>query len=149
MGTDGRIALPRGAYTELIVRRTEDRNLVIDLDSVDVEGVRYGVTSSVTRSSPGGRRDGVGANRRTGEYAGTGAVVGAIIGAIAGGGKGAAIGAGAGAGAGIGVETLTRGKSIKIPAESILSFRLEAPLQMGAAETGRARRGLHYHEPIR
>ena len=149
MGTDGRVALPRGAYTELIVRRMEDRSLVIDLDSVDVGGVRYAVTSSVIRTRAGGRRDGVGMNRRTGEFAGGGSMVGAIIGAIAGGGKGAAIGAGAGAGAGIGLQTLTRGKSVKIPAESILSFRLQAPLQMGAAETGSARRGRHYHEPIR
>lgn len=149
MGTDGRVALPRGAYAELIVRRLEDRSLVIDLDSVDVDGVRYAVTSNAIRSSAGGRRDGVGANRRTGEFAGGGSVVGAIIGAIAGGGKGAAIGAGAGAGAGIGLQTLTRGKSLRIPAESILTFRLEAPLQMGAAESGRARRGLHYHEPLR
>ena len=42
-------------------------------------------------------RDGVGKNKRTGIFAGTGAAAGAIIGAIAGGGKGAAIGAASGA----------------------------------------------------
>ena len=45
---------------------------------------------------------GVGANKRTAEMVGGGAVLGTLIGAIAGGGKGAAIGAVAGAGAGAG-----------------------------------------------
>src|SRR6266404_6245546 len=52
------------------------------------------------------RRDGVGGNKRTGQFVGTGAVLGAIIGAIAGGGKGAAIGAVAGAGAGAGAQII-------------------------------------------
>ena len=66
------------------MRRLEGRSLVIDLDSVDVDGVRQAVTSNAIRSSAGGRRDGVGADRRTGEFADGGSVVGAIIGAIAG-----------------------------------------------------------------
>jgi len=55
-------------------------------------------------------------------------VLGAIIGAIAGGGKGAAIGTIAGAGAGGAVQVLTHGQQIRIPSETTLDFRLEAPL---------------------
>lgn len=55
---------------------------------------------------------------------GGGAALGAIIGAIAGGGKGAAIGAGVGGAAGTGAAAATRGKSVTLPAESILRFRL-------------------------
>ena len=73
----------------------------------------------------------MGANKRTAKFAGGGAALGAIIGAIAGGGKGAAIGAATGAGAGAGTQIFTRG-SVKVPAESVLTFQLQAPLQLEA-----------------
>ena len=60
--------------------------------------------------------------------------LGAVIGAIAGGGKGAAIGAGAGAGAGALTQTLTKGGSIKVPAESVLTFELDKPLRVRVSE---------------
>jgi hypothetical protein len=59
-----------------------------------------------------------------------GAALGAIIGGIAGGGKGAAIGAGVGAGAGAGVNVITKGEQVKVPAETLLEFRLEQPLSV-------------------
>lgn len=76
------------------------------------------------------RRDGVGGNKRTGQFVGTGAVLGAIIGAIAGGGKGAAIGAVAGASAGAGAQIITRGKEVHVPAETVIRFRLDRPLRL-------------------
>jgi len=54
--------------------------------------------------------------------------VGALIGGIAGGGSGAAIGAGAGAAAGVGTNLATRGEPAVIAAESLLEFRLQAPV---------------------
>lgn len=54
--------------------------------------------------------------------------VGAAIGAIAGGGKGAAVGAGVGAGAGTATAVATRGEAATIPAESVLTFALKAPV---------------------
>lgn len=54
--------------------------------------------------------------------------VGAAIGAIAGGGRGAAVGAGVGAGAGTATAVATRGEPAAIPAESVLTFRLKAPV---------------------
>src|SRR6185369_14464069 len=74
-----------------------------------------------------GNDQGIGKNKRTGEYIGGGAVLGTLLGAIAGGGKGAAIGAAAGAAAGGTAQVLTRGKEVKIPAESNLRFRLDNP----------------------
>lgn len=56
---------------------------------------------------------------------GAGAVIGAAIGAVAGGGKGAAIGAGAGAAAGTGAVLIANGKSVEIPVESRLTFRVK------------------------
>lgn len=77
-------------------------------------------------------QSGIGANRRTGEFTGGGAAIGAIIGAIAGGGKGAAIGGGSGAGAGALTQILTKG-TIKVPVETILTFKLDKPLRVKAA----------------
>ncbi len=56
------------------------------------------------------------------------AALGAVIGAIAGHGAGAAIGAGAGAGAGAIDVLTTRGKDLKLGPETLLIFRLNAPL---------------------
>lgn len=59
---------------------------------------------------------------------GIGAGLGAAIGAIAGGGKGAAIGAAVGGAAGGGTVLATRGEDAVIPAESVLTFTLQAPI---------------------
>jgi hypothetical protein len=142
----GSVAIPRGSAAELIFRNTPDGDLVLDLESVSVNGQRFAVTSDSQRVS-GEQRDGIGTNRRTGEFIGGGALLGTIIGAIAGGGKGAAIGAAAGAGAGAGGQVLTRGRTVRIPAESVLTFRLELPLAMGIADNGYNRGGRHYHYP--
>jgi hypothetical protein len=53
---------------------------------------------------------------------------GALIGGLAGGGKGAAIGAGIGAGAGVGTAMATKGPAAEVPAETVMNFRLAAPV---------------------
>ena len=67
-------------------------------------------------------------------FIGGGAATGAIIGAIAGGGKGAAIGAASGAGAGALTQVVTKGDAIRVPAETILTFKLDRPLRVDAAK---------------
>src|SRR5262249_313365 len=57
-----------------------------------------------------------------------GAAIGAAIGAAAGGGKGAAIGAGVGGAAGVAGVLLTRNRSIEIPVETRISFKLQEPV---------------------
>ena len=42
-GADGRLAIPRGSTVELIVRVMRDNDLVLDLESVNVNGRRYGI----------------------------------------------------------------------------------------------------------
>ncbi len=144
MSRNGNIAIPKGSDVEMVVRETGSNQYALDLDSVKINGQRYSVQSD-TSTITGEKRDGLGANKRTGEYVGGGAVLGAIIGAIAGGGKGAAIGAGAGAAAGAGAQILTRGKSVQVPAESLVTFRLQEPLRAGIADGGYNSNGVHYH----
>jgi hypothetical protein len=143
----GRVVIPRGSNAELIMRDSSDSEIVVDLESVEVDGRRYVVDSASERvaAETEREREGVGANKRTGKYVGGGAVIGSIIGAIAGGGKGAAIGAATGAGAGAVGQTVTRGGSVRIPSETLLTFRLDRSLRVGAADSGYMRDGNHYH----
>ena len=123
---NGQRMLARGEPAELVVRKMPDGDVAVDLQAVQIEGVRYVLTANEQEQRGG--KQGVGANKRTAKYVGGGALLGGIIGAVAGGGKGAAIGALAGGGAGAGAQILTRGKSVRIPAESVLTFRLEQPV---------------------
>jgi hypothetical protein len=145
-GADGQVAIPRGAPVELTVREARDGDLILDLESVIANGQIYALDTESQRIESE-RRPGLGENRSTAEHVGGGAILGAIIGGIAGGGKGAAIGAGAGAAAGAGTQMITRGRSVHVPAESLLTFRLERPLTVGVPDYGVDRSGFHYHEP--
>jgi hypothetical protein len=146
LGPGGRVVIPRGARAELIVQNVGEKDLTIDLDSVTVEGRRYMVNAQTYDNA---RRTELGKNKRTGEYVGGGALFGAIVGAIAGGGKGAAIGAAAGGAAGAGAQVLTRGPQIRIPPETMLTFRLNQPLEVGrgrySQDNGYDNDGYHYH----
>jgi hypothetical protein len=128
------------------MRDASDKEIVVDLESVEVDGRRYTVSAqSESVTAEGERKEGVGANSRTGKYVGGGALIGSIIGAIAGGGKGAAIGAATGAGAGAVGQTVTRGGKVALPSESLLTFRLDRSLTVGSADDGYDRDGAHYH----
>ena len=133
----GNVVIPSGSNAQIVIRSATKggrfrgaSDLVLDLASVSIDGRQYGLSTADLVEKG---RSGVGANRRTGEFAGGGAAVGAIIGAIAGGGKGAAIGAGSGTGAGTLTEVLTKG-TIKVPVETVLTFKLDQPLAVRAAQ---------------
>lgn len=136
LDASGDVVIPRGSNALIVIRSATKggkikgaSDLVLDLQSVSVGGQRYNLSTEDLEHKG---RDGVGANKRTGVFTGGGAAVGAIIGAIAGGGKGAAIGAASGAGAGATAQILTKG-SIKVPVESLLTFRLDNSLRVAAA----------------
>lgn len=89
------------------------------------------------------RAGGTSVGRDTGAVAGTTAL-GAAVGAAADWGRGAAIGAGAGAAAGIIGVLLTRGHPSVIYPESVLTFRIQAPVVIA---TDRAPQAFRYVEP--
>jgi len=109
-GSNGRIAIPRGAPVELIVRVERDNDLILDMESVTVNGQRYAIQTEPNRVES--QRD----------YG----IVGAIVGAINGG--------------------EVRGRSVRLPRNSIVTFRLGQPLVMGVADRGIDRGGYHYHD---
>jgi len=122
LDANGDVVIPRGSNAQIVIRSASKggrfhgaSDLVLDLQSISVEGQQYFVSTSDLREKGG-------------------AALGAIIGAIAGGGKGAAIGAGAGAGGGALTQILTKGGSIKVPAETVLTFQLDKPVRIAAAK---------------
>jgi len=96
---------------------------------VTVSGTRYLISTGDLQQQGG---QGVGANKRTAIMVGGGAALGTLIGAIVGGGKGAAIGAAIGAAGGVGTEVLTKGKEVRVPAETLLNFKLDQDLRLQA-----------------
>lgn len=145
---EGRVAIPKGATAELVVRRDANNELVLDLDSVTANGQRYGVDATRHPVAKGGidvKNSGIGNNQETLKKVGGGALLGTVIGAIVGGGKGAAIGAATGAAVGAGAQILTHGRKVSVPAETLLTYRLQSGLDLGVRDTGYTRDGFHYH----
>jgi hypothetical protein len=127
------VIAPRGAavkgrisYAKESGKLSGQAQLMLELTDLIVNGKSYMLRTS-DYSEVGASRT----NRTAATVGGT-AALGAIIGAIAGGGTGAAVGAASGAAVGTGVQVLTKGQVLKIPAETIIEFRLESPLTVDA-----------------
>ena len=128
---DGKTAIAKGARADGTVIDAKPLGkfkggaaLVVKLERVSTAYGSFPVsTSSVTRAEQG-------KGKRTAIFAGGGAGLGALIGGLAGGGKGAAIGALAGGGAGTAGGAMTGNKQIVLPAETLLTFRLEQPVRI-------------------
>jgi len=135
-GSSGEILIPKNSDAQLVIRKvatggtTGSPELTLDLNSVTVNGRNY-LVSTADVSKKG--NSGIGKNKRTAEMVGGGAALGTLLGAIAGGGKGAVIGAIAGAAAGGTAQVLTKGKEVKVPAETVLKFKLDQPVTLTAS----------------
>jgi hypothetical protein len=137
---NGRMIIPLGSPAQLTVANVSqgtmgvgNNQVALTLQSISVNGNTYTVQSN-SETQAGNR--GIGANKRTAEMTGGGAALGTIIGAIAGGAKGAVIGGVLGAGAGGTAQVLTRGKQVNVPAETLLRFQLNQPVQLNNVNNG-------------
>ena len=123
---NGETVIPRGSEAEGTVINAKPLGrfkggaaLAVRLERVTTRWGSYPVnTGTIARAEKG-------KGKRTGVMAGGGAGLGALIGGLAGGGKGALIGALAGGGAGTAGSAFTGNKQIFLPAETLLTFRLE------------------------
>lgn len=123
---NGQTIIPRSARAEGTVVDAKSLGhfkggalLSVRLEQVRTRWGRYPVaTSTIDRAEKG-------KGKRSAGFIGGGTAFGALIGGLAGGGKGAAIGALAGGGAGTAGTAFTGNKQIVLPAETLLTFRLE------------------------
>ena len=133
---DGKVLLPKGSPVELVLMEAKQgggirgSSVQLGMRSVTAQGSTYLVISQEVE-----RTSGIGKNTRTAQMVGGGAALGTLIGAAAGGGKGAALGGLAGAAAGALAQILTQGKDVRIPAETVLTFQLDEPIQLQPAPT--------------
>ncbi len=133
MGQNGQLLVPRGSPATLSVVPTNGgvlgsvtgNQVALGLQTITVNGQTFNVQSAAQNV---GNNRGIGANKRTAEMTGGGALLGTLIGAAAGGAKGAIIGAVVGGGAGAAAQVATKGSNINVPAESVLTFKLDQPL---------------------
>jgi len=130
---DGKVVIPAGTKAQVVIKSLTQggriqgqSDLVLDLAAVSIDGRQYAL-STVDLEQKG--KAGLGKNKRSAEFLGGGAAIGGIVGALLGGGKGAAIGAGVGAGGGAAAQAATKG-SIRVEAETILTFKLDMPLKV-------------------
>jgi hypothetical protein len=127
---DGETVIPAGAqFTGRVATADESGRLkgravlAVELESFKLNGKEYQIdTSQVVRQSEAHKKRNI-------EFIAGGSGLGAAIGALAGGGKGAAIGALAGGAAGTGTAAATGNMNIGLPAESLVTFSLQAPVR--------------------
>jgi hypothetical protein len=125
----GVVAIPAGAGVSGTVvdakspgRFKGEGVLTVALTSIDVRGVPTTIQTSSYSQTVKGK------GKRTAVMAGGGTGAGALIGGLAGGGKGALIGGLVGAGAGTAGAAFTGNKDLQIPAESVVTFKLNTPI---------------------
>jgi len=128
---EGKIVIPKGARAKGTVKDAKAAGrfkgaslLELALRSVEINGKEHEINTSAPSFSHKGK------GKRTAVAVGGGAGLGALIGGLAGGGKGAAIGAAAGAGAGTAGAAFTGKADVVLPAETALTFKLTAPLEV-------------------
>ncbi|HZQ53849.1 MAG TPA: BON domain-containing protein [Bryobacteraceae bacterium] len=128
---DGEVILPAGTPVTVLLSEAKGAGriqgsslLEVRASSIDYHGRSYPITTSAYEEQGKGR------GKQTAIRSGIGAAAGAVIGAIAGGGKGAAIGSLAGGGAGAGYQLATHGQQVTIPSETVLNFKLDAPVSI-------------------
>jgi hypothetical protein len=109
--------------------------LALALESIQVDG-RTVPLSTTVKTRVGQRH-----RKRNALWIGGGSGTGALIGGLAGGPVGLAVGAGSGAAAGLAGAVITGRKQVAIPAETLLSFRLRAPVNVPVSTASLSRQG--------
>lgn len=129
MGADGKVLVPQGSPAELVIQGAEEGGPVtgdkvhLGLRSITVGGKPFEVeTTTTTAGGQGGQR--------TARWVGGGAALGTLVGAVAGGGTGAVVGGAVGAAGGAAGRVLTKGDTVRVPAETVLTYRLDQPLHL-------------------
>jgi hypothetical protein len=131
---DNMVAIPRGSPVTGRVIDAKDATHFSGSSLLSIELTQVQLKEGpVAVSTAAFSQQGKGRGKNTAMKTGGGAALGAIIGALAGGGKGAAIGAASGGGLGAGVNAVTKGEQVKIPAETLINFKLQSPISVSTS----------------
>ena len=126
---EGTTLAPRGSQVEGLVVDSDPGGRVKGVATISIRLTKLRVGDhNVEIETRTIAREAHATKRKDAAEVGIGAGIGAAIGAIAGGGQGAAIGAASGGAAGTGVVLATHGDPAVIAAESVLTFKLTAPV---------------------
>jgi len=128
---NGKTVVPGGSQVQGAVTHAKKAGkfkgaaeLSLALTSITINGHVYNIRTELVSQQSTGK------GKRSAVMIGGGAAGGAAIGGLAGGGKGAAIGALVGVGAGAIGAGASGNRDITLPVESVLSFKLDAPLTL-------------------
>ena len=133
VAVNGKVVVPQGA--EAIGRvtsvvqpgRFRGRPMVMmELTALNFDGRSVGILTSAHQEQGGSR------GKQTAMFAGGGGALGTVIGTIAGGGVGLLIGSGIGAAGGAVVQAVRGAEPLRIPAETLMLFTVQAPVAVEA-----------------
>lgn len=131
---NGRVVVPQGA--EAIGRVTSVIQpgrfrgrpvIMMELTALNFDGRSVGVLTSAHQEMGGSR------GKETAMYAGGGGAIGTVIGTIAGGGVGFLLGSSIGAAGGAVVQAVRGPQPVRIPAESLMLFTVQSPVNVEVA----------------
>jgi hypothetical protein len=141
---DGRTVFHKGAQVTGLVEESApagrfkgQAHLMLSLESIQVDGRALALSTSIKTRN--GRRH----RKHNALWIGGGSGTGALIGGLAGGPVGMVVGAGSGAAAGLAGALITSRKQISLPAETLLTFRLRAPVDLPASDEPLPRQALN------
>lgn len=139
---DGRTVFHKGAQVTGMIEESAPSgrfkgraHLMLALESIHVDGSTLALATSVKTRS--GQRH----RKRNALWIGGGSGTGALIGGLAGGPVGMLVGASSGAAAGLAGALVTGRKQVSLPAETLLTFRLRAPVNVPASGGSLQRQG--------
>lgn len=135
-----RVIVPKGAEVFGVVERAKASGRMKGRAEMELSlrAVRVG-DKDVPISTAATVRVSTSHKKRNWMWIGGGSATGALIGGLAGGPAGALIGAGAGSAGGATGAALTGKKQLRIPAETLMAFRLSAPAKVPVVPEGMER----------
>lgn len=128
---NGATAIPSGSFASGEILEAHRRGhfkgrsiLELTLTGIDVNGHHYHINTATDVRTKKGK------GKRSAAFIGGGAGLGMLVGGVATGGVGLLVGGLAGGGAGTLGAAFTGNRDIKIPAETVMTFRLAEPIEL-------------------
>src|SRR5262249_27266783 len=110
----GNLVVPDGAAVELQVREAPNHELVLDVNSITINGHRFTVETGEDAISPD-QNECIDGSRRTFRYSSRPPLIGTILSGVS--------------GVTVCGEVVTQGETLHVPANALVTFRITQPLR--------------------